>query len=122
MKKTKKLISIFAALAMVSQVGISAPLVMAENEEEATEVVSQKTKWGLIYTADGVSGDWTVPEDLTVTSSVTYSEEGVTPNYACFTAQGTWNGTNETTPYILAELGDNKIKFEDDKDIVVEAR
>ena len=124
MKNTKKLTSLFAALAMTAQVGISTPLVMAE--DAVVEETPAATKLGLIHTFDGVEGDWTVPTGLaeTVIPAVSYSEEGVEPNYATFSATGTWNGSNSdtTSPYVLADLGDDKIKFEDDKTIVFETR
>ena len=124
MKNTKKLTSLFAAFAMTAQVGISTPLVMAE--DAVVEETPAATKLGLIHTFDGVEGDWTVPTGLaeTVIPAVSYSEEGVAPNYATFSATGAWNGdkSDETSPYVLADLGDDKIKFEDDKTIVFETR
>jgi len=111
----KKIFSVFSALTLICQVGMSAPLVMAEEETAVS------SKVGLIYEFDG-SGGMYIPEDLTSTPKVEYNVDG----YATFEGEGTWKdgaGANsKTSPYVYASLGEDKIKFEDDKAVIIETK
>jgi len=125
MKNTKKLTSLFAALAMTAQVGISAPLVMAEEAAEGEQITPAATKIGLIYENDGTSG-WEVGYDFidneNQKAEIEYLTENETTDYMHFTSSGTVdNEANKlSAPMVYASLGDDKIKIEEGYTIVTE--
>ena len=80
-------------------------------------------KLGLVYSTEGNATDWTIPTGINsgIATSVNYTAGA--PDYVTFTATGNGGGGLEDySPYILASLGADKIKFEDDKTIVIESK
>jgi len=72
---------------------------------------------GLVYSNDGTNGFY-APTDLTNKATVTYND-----GYVTMSSSGKWvDADAKTAPYIFASLGEDKIKFEDNKTVVIETR
>lgn len=103
MKNKNKLLSLTAALALAVQTGVVLP-VSAENEA---------AKIGLIYSQEAETNtDWNVNEY--------FSAENTDTGVKYTAIDNAWGTTPQRIGKVIIQLGDEKIKFDSDKTVVIE--
>ena len=118
--KAQKFLSFFAVITLIAKSVITMPLVMAEETDQVAKI-------GLVYSNDGTTEGnvWTAPTGGGIESYVNFKTD--TTDEALTYAELTSNSTASKNlvadcSYMYAPLGDNKIKFEEDKTIIVDMK